>query len=576
MAETPAQSLEALLEDLKSDDVFKKANAMRNIPIIGNALGFDRCRNELVPFLNEFLDDDEEVLVSMAEVVPKLFDSVGGKNYAYVLLEVLEKLCSIEDISVCTAAISSFKTILSSIDCLKHETLLLDQTNRMNSSEWLNSKMALCCLLPIMVKDISPEGQSIILDTFRSLVTNSNPQVRKQAAENFKFFIGKVSPRHESNLQDLLGLIGVDKEDSVRLIGVDDLLSQFSAVGVRNNSSLMPVFRMLMDDKSWRVRYLVAEKLPDFAVVMAPEQRSAVLVSAMAKFLQDNEPEVRTGACRKMVDFCKLLNADEILTHIVPVLSPLITDVEYVKATLSSNIIKLMPLVGKAQSTQHLLPLVLEILRDNSPDIKVCIFSDLEGIFSVVGSENLSQIIMPSLEELSDDKQWRVKLKIVQCFPLLGKQLGLDFFEEHFLPIIKKLAFDSVYSVRDGVTQVVKDLFPIFGVKWVENSIAKEMCEKSTDDQYSKRLTLILFIKSVSSLFSTEFMLSTVIPCINDMASDRVANIRLNVVKTIKDIFLSVKDPQAKDSLKISLRLLNKDEDTDVRFYAEQALRVCG
>lgn len=576
MADSPAQSLEALLEDLKSDDIPKKANAMRNITIIGNALGFDRCKNELIPYLIEFLDDDEEVLISMAEVIPKLFECVGGKNHAYILLEILEKLCAIEDFPVCTAAITSFKQLLTAIDCNKHEILILDQINRMNSSEWLNSKLTLCSILPMIVKDLSPEGQSVVLDIFRSLVTNSNPQVRKQAAENFKYFTGKISPRQESNLQDLLGLIGVDKEDSVRIIAVEDLLSHFAVVGVKNNSSLMPVFRMLMDDKSWRVRYLIAEKLPEFAAVMASEQKSAVLVSAMSKFLQDNEPEVRTGACRKLVDFCKLITVDEILVHIIPVLSPLISDVEYVKATFANNIVKLMPLIGKNHSAQHLLPLILEILRDNSAEIKICIFSDLEGIFSVVGAENLSQIIMPSLEELSEDKQWRVKLKIAQCFPLLGKQLGVGFFEEHFLPVILKLLFDSVYSVRDGVTLVIKDLFPIFGAKWIENNIVKDMCEKKNDDIYSRRITLILFIKTLATFFSADFLIGMIIPCVNDMASDHVANIRLNVVKVVKEIYGSVKDPQAKDNLKITLRLLNKDEDTDVRYYAEQALRICG
>ena len=576
MEESPTQSLEALLEDLKSEETAKKANAMRNITMIGSALGYERCRNELIPYLNEFLDDEEEVLLAMAEIVPDLFDLVGGKNYAYLLLDILERLCAIEDSSVCNAAIKSFKLVLSKLDSSKLELLLLEQISRMSSSEWINSKLALASLLPVISKDVSVDGQSTILDVFRSLITNANSEVRKQAAENFKHFIGKVHLRHESNLQELLGLFGVDKEDSVRIILVEDLLTHFTAVGVKHNSSLMPVFRMLMDDKSWRVRYIVAEKLSDFATVMAPEQRSGVLVLAMVKFLQDNEPEVRTGACRKLVDFCKLISAEEVISHIIPVLSPLVTDLDYIKATFASNIVKLMPIIGRNNSTQHLLPLVLEILRDNSSEIKMCIFSDLEGICGVVGSESLAQIIMPSLEEMSADKQWRVKLKMVQCFPLLGKQLGKQFFEENFLPVVKKMIFDSTYSVRDGVVQVIKELITVFGQKWVENEIIRDVCDAKGDDHYSQRLTLILFLKNLASLLSPEFLSVSIIHIVNEMASDKVPNIRLNVVKTIKELGPLIKDTQGKDSLKMSLRLLNKDEDTDVRFYAEQVIRNFG
>ena len=91
--------------------------------------------------------------------------------------------------------------------------------------------------------------------------------------------------------------------------------------------------------------------------------------------------------------------------HIIPVLSPLITDFDYIKATFASNITKIMGFVGKNISTSQLLPLVLEILRDNSSEIKICLFTDLEGISAVVGPESLAQIIMPTLEELSEDRQ---------------------------------------------------------------------------------------------------------------------------------------------------------------------------
>ena len=230
MAETPASSLEALFEDLKSDDLDKKANAMRNISIIGSALGPERSRNELIPYLGEFMDEEEEVLIAMAEVVPTLYDLIGGKNFAYLLLEVLEKLSGIEDNSVCNAAVKGFLFVVSKLDCSKIEIMLLEQVNRMNSSEWLNSRLALCSILPNVCADMSGEGQSLVLDTFRSLITHSNSMVRRKAAENFKYFIGKVTGRCENNLQEFLGLIGVDKDDSVRLIAVEDLLNYFASL----------------------------------------------------------------------------------------------------------------------------------------------------------------------------------------------------------------------------------------------------------------------------------------------------------------------------------------------------------
>ena len=57
---------------------------------------------------------------------------------------------------------------------------------------------------------------------------------------------------------------------------------------------------------------------------------------------------------------------------------------------------------------------------------------------------------------------------------------------------------------------------------------------------------------------------------INDLATDPVPNVRLNVAKTLK-VLTSVVNTE---HMKMMLRLLNKDEDTDVRYYADQALNA--
>ena len=85
-----------------------------------------------------------------------------------------------------------------------------------------------------------------------------------------------------------------------------------------------------------------------------------------------------------------------------------------------------------------------------------------------------------------------------------------------------------------------------------------------------------MFLKNLANQLSNEFIASNVLPVISELSSDNVPNIRLNVVKAIKEIASSVKDSQARDALKMSLRVLNKDEDSDVRFFAEQVVRTFG
>lgn len=50
-----------LIDHLKADDVNMRVSAMRSLPVIAEALGPDRVRAELIPFINESTDDEDEV-----------------------------------------------------------------------------------------------------------------------------------------------------------------------------------------------------------------------------------------------------------------------------------------------------------------------------------------------------------------------------------------------------------------------------------------------------------------------------------------------------------------------------------
>ena len=56
-----------LIDELKSDDVTLRLNSIHRISTIALALGPERSRDELIPFLHESLDDEDEVLLALAE-----------------------------------------------------------------------------------------------------------------------------------------------------------------------------------------------------------------------------------------------------------------------------------------------------------------------------------------------------------------------------------------------------------------------------------------------------------------------------------------------------------------------------
>lgn len=71
---------------------------MQAIGTVSLALGQERARNELLPYILDLMDDDEEVLVELAAVLDGSFlEYIGGPLFAPHLFKPLERLCEVEE-----------------------------------------------------------------------------------------------------------------------------------------------------------------------------------------------------------------------------------------------------------------------------------------------------------------------------------------------------------------------------------------------------------------------------------------------------------------------------------------------
>ena len=113
MVEEPLYPIAVLIDELKNDDIQLRLNSIRRLSSIAKALGEERTRKELIPFLSENNDDDDEVLLAMAQELGVFVPYVGGVDHATVLLPPLEALCILEETCIRDKAIESLCKIAS-------------------------------------------------------------------------------------------------------------------------------------------------------------------------------------------------------------------------------------------------------------------------------------------------------------------------------------------------------------------------------------------------------------------------------------------------------------------------------
>lgn len=103
-----------MIDELKSTDQKKRINSVKNLGTVAIALGQERTRQELLPYILELMDDEEEVLLTLAEILPSQLEFAGGPQYAEHVLRPLEKLCASEETTVRDKVSARFATSSSS------------------------------------------------------------------------------------------------------------------------------------------------------------------------------------------------------------------------------------------------------------------------------------------------------------------------------------------------------------------------------------------------------------------------------------------------------------------------------
>jgi serine/threonine-protein phosphatase 2A regulatory subunit A len=92
---------------VQNDDVQLQLNSIRRLKTIALALGEERTRKELLPFLGELKDEDDECLEAIAAELGDFVPYVGGPAHAHCLLPPLEAVSTVEETVVRDAAVAS-------------------------------------------------------------------------------------------------------------------------------------------------------------------------------------------------------------------------------------------------------------------------------------------------------------------------------------------------------------------------------------------------------------------------------------------------------------------------------------
>ena len=563
----------SLLEDLQSQDTKVKINAIHNLRGISLALGFEATKKELLPYLKNCVNNEEEdeVLIELAKILSNFLDCIGGKQYIKDLLGLFEVILSIDEPTIRKEAINSLKETIKQVGSIKEfEKDLMEIINKFYIVDDVNQKLSALNLIVLIYKDLNDNNKKIVLDYLDNFAANDNISIKKELLSE----ITKISIYLSIDyIKKFINTILKDKNDTVRIDLVNIIIS------IKEHKNLLSIMDFiyelipqLSEDQNWRVRLTVINNICE--ILQFPNinyQFKQICINIFIKLIEDNEAEIRNACCLKLEEITKLLKNEINFDKILQSLQKLEKDPKpFVKSSLSENMLKICPLIDKQKINQYIFPIFTTLINDENLDIRINLINNISQLSKIVESKIILEKIIPSIVEISGKKSWRVRNKIINIIPILSTDLfDQTIFMKNILPICLNYLTDHVFAIREAGCKLLTNIFKDVKNVELENKLIEKLNEMVNSSNYLIRNTCVIFIKffieKINDNIYFDFFEKKLIQIVFRLVVDKISNVRITCAIIFNKVKkYNFKDRNINEKIKKCIEILQNDEDKDV------------
>ena len=573
-------TVNSMIEALSSDDPEQRLGSMRGIHLISATLGPERTRQELLPFLTDSLDESDDVLREFAKGLATMTPDVGGIAYVKYIMDPLVMLCGLEDVSVRDEAVESLSMI---------GTTLFGPSGNANLQKdfvgvilgLVGSESPLCRssstgLLAVPYPHVNVATKTQLRQAFQSLASDEEIAVRRSAVVALGKNFAKVMDSHCADIIGSFETLCRDLSDGVRLQCVQSASELVKYLPDANKASIVQAVKTLASDGSWRVRYMLADRLHTIGACVAPADVSRVILPAFKSLCNDNEPEIRASIVFHTDAFLALANDASQKKDILTQTQKLITHEEpHVRMSLGSSLMKCHAHIPKEMWSTIVGPACNKLLQDADPDVRLAVV----GGFSALGNSPEGKDVAPRLTEviiaLANDKKWRIRETVVQQLPSLISNLGKT--AEDVVGVCVGALDDRVAAIREIACDACYRLVVTMGVPWAKATLFPKIMQMAQTQparavsvnentpvphNYLRRVAFVHLLTSMMPALDQAAFTDAFAATLISLAGDSVANVRINTARLLA---LAKKSGMTNKAMDAALNKLANDTDVDVR-----------
>ncbi|CAH2045474.1 unnamed protein product [Thlaspi arvense] len=512
MIDEPLYPIAVLIDELKNDDIQLRLNSIRRLSTIARALGEERTRKELIPFLSENNDDDDEVLLAMAEELGVFIPYVGGVEHAHVLLPPLETLAAVEETCVREKAVESLCRVGSQMresDLVDH---FIPLVKRLAAGEWFTARVSACGVFHIAYPSAPDTLKAELRSLYSQLCQDDMPMVRRAAATNLGKFAATIESAHlKTDIMSMFEDLTQDDQDSVRLLAVEGCAALGKLLEPQDCvAHILPVIvnfsQELSSDSSQHVRSALASVIMGMAPVLGKDATIEHLLPIFLSLLKDEFPDVRLNIISKLDQVNQVIGIDLLSQSLLPAIVELAEDRHWrVRLAIIEYIPLLASQLGVGFFDDKLGTLCMHWLKDKVHSIRDAAANNLKRLAEEFGPEWAMQHIVPQVLEMINNPHYLYRMTILRAVSLLAPVMGSEITCSKLLPVVMTASKDRqvlslVPNIKFNVAKVLQSLIPIVDQSVVEQTIRPGLVELSEDPDVDVRFFANQALQSIDNV----------------------------------------------------------------------------
>eukprot|EP01017_Pseudomicrothorax_dubius_P030106 TRINITY_DN3719_c0_g1_i6.p1 TRINITY_DN3719_c0_g1~~TRINITY_DN3719_c0_g1_i6.p1 ORF type:complete len:578 (+),score=136.71 TRINITY_DN3719_c0_g1_i6:50-1783(+) len=568
-------ALELLREEMESDDIALRINAMHRLRIVATVIGVDATRSQLLPLIEGLIKrEDDEVLFAIAEELGKLAPMLG--TGVGVLLPFLENLASVEETVVRDAAVRSLLSIFPQLSDAELVNNCATMILRLASGEWFTSRVSAVNLIPAVYARAGSQKPALKAK-FIELCSEETPMVRRAVAIKIGELAAVVERDVLHELVTIFKQLTGDEQDSVKMLCLESLKGIAKILTKEENKThILPIIIAATEDKSWRVRQALSRNFAAIAEGLGKEITDFHLIQNFSVVLRDAEVDVRTVAVQSLAQLLplRLLSSDKLLSLIQHIQALARDPNASVKTGICAVLSIFVSLIGKEVALPKLYPHLLDLLEDDDSEVKIQAYRTVPKFSAVLGQDALAPFLPHAKTAVTMSPRWRVRIAAVDTVIDIGLQYGsAEVFSKHLEPVFLGSIFDRVSQVRESVVARLPELINTLKIEWLSAVLLPKLIDNMTKETtYLFKITAIHAFQAISQVTPPEYNAEKLLPHLAKLGKDSVPNVRFGVVKALRTLAKRLNESVVTSSVKPVLIELSNDPDRDVQFYASDAL----